>query len=204
MKEIERKYLITCTQYESIYFQLKELYPCSLLEQTNYYYDSDSYMLFRQNDTLRARERNGKLEMQYKFNKIYTNEERCCDEVCWPINSLPLTISTFLLAKYNKKLDGNVEKFSVLGALKTKRTNFLINNLLFSLDKNFYLGCIDYELEIEGVLKENTSFVNSICTDLGVRDIESSNKSGKYKRFLSRYFDIKEHYSIYSPFIKPI
>lgn len=199
MKEIERKILITCRQYESICFQLKDLYPSSFLEQTNYYYDSTSYMLFKQNETLRVREQKGKLEAQYKFNKRYVNYERNCDEVSWSVVSLPSTLSAALLGKYNEKYEKSKEIFSILGTLTTERKNFYINNLIFSVDKNFYLGYIDCELEIEGVTEENISFVNAICAELGLENIKPSNKKGKYTRFLSRYFDIQDHYKLQFP-----
>ena len=136
--EYEFKQLITLEEYNILSSKLDEIADCNEFIQINYYFDDNSFTLFSRNETLRVRQRLGKLTLERKHNKRYCSTgERICDENSNTISFLPAEVS----------IDGHT--YHYVGDLVTLRKNFIIDNDIISLDMNFYLGKTDYELEIE-------------------------------------------------------
>ena len=75
-----------------------------------------------------------------------------------------------------------------IGNLITERTDYVIDGYKVSIDKNYYIGTIDYEIEIES---DNIIDTNEIYDKFG---IEFGDKvTGKYARFINK---LKEFNSI--------
>ena len=62
---IENEYKIMLTKKEFFYLKRK-LKKCTRIVQRNYYYDTYNLLLYESDDTLRVREINGNLKLQYK------------------------------------------------------------------------------------------------------------------------------------------
>lgn len=170
-QEIELKYMLTYKRFTELKEKLKKEYPDESVFQINYYYDTEDFFVAKTHNTLRIRQYEEKLTLQYKHNKTKTMNIRICDEYEREITKLPKSID----------LDGKT--CLLLGSLITERHLFWIDKKTnVSMDKNYYLGILDYEMEIEF---EEIPQLSSI---LNLEDAEVSEK-GKYHRFLEEYED---------------
>ena len=144
--------------------------------QINYYYDTPEFELYKKNETLRIRQKENGLQLQYKYGKEYHPKFRKCNEISIPIKNLPFSL--------------NIEKLNTIymlkGSLVTERTNFYLENAIISLDCNYYLGIVDYELEIE--IKGDEKVVDKWCKILNIEksDLKEENQ-GKYTRFVHEF-----------------
>lgn len=133
MLEYEKKVLLTEEEYRCLkkYFILSG----KTSFQTNYYYDTDTYLLNKINFTLRIREKNGKFKATIKQ---HTQKHDC---------SIELTGDA--VSEYD---DSFFKSYEVMlhGKLITERITLGFDSgISIMLDKNDYLGTTDYELEIE-------------------------------------------------------
>lgn len=160
-------------QYNSILETLADN-ATSKVMQINYYYDTEDYMLFKNDETLRIRQIDNCLKLQFKYNKYIENDIRVSKESCEEINILP------------KKIIANEMFTQYIGFLMTERLIIGFNPYTVFIDKNYYLGKVDYEIEIEAKSISNIPRelfgiqLNGIC-------------EGKYARFireLSKQIDI--------------
>ena len=88
--------------------------------------------------TLRVKQKQDVLKLERNFNKCYLHDGvRVCNEYSEPIDNLPMRIV----------LDEN--EYFYIGNLVTVGKNYEIDDNMISLDMNYYLGHIDYELKIE-------------------------------------------------------
>lgn len=133
MLEYEKKILLNEQEYEYLY---KQLYSqANTRKQINFYYDTDDYQMTNKGITCRIREKNG----------IYTTtvKNHGIDEY-YSIENPVITSNMFddcLFISSGLKLHG---------ILVTHRCIFNpIPDIEIVIDKNEYLGCVDYELEIE-------------------------------------------------------
>lgn len=116
--------------------------------------------------------------MEYKFDKFYQEDIRVCKEEKNSILELPISINSNIL----QDLPPNVT-FYLLGVLATERKNFKSGSVIISLDANYYLGKIDYELEIETTEKNIDLY--KVFEQLRLAD--SAVSDGKYSRFIGQY-----------------
>ena len=65
----------------------------------------------------------------------------------------------------------------------TFRTNFELNNCIISLDKNIYLGIIDYEIEVE----TSNSFAEIPAWLSELFSGDNKKVIGKFHRFIDQY-----------------
>ena len=144
--------------------------------QINYYFDTEDFELYRKGGTLRVRQIEQTLKIQYKYNKKIVGNTRICDEYSAQTDTLPRALKN-PVTKDNKV-------YKPVGVMVTDRYNFFIEDMTVSLDKNYYLGFIDYELEIEtdNLPDNKTEF-------LGI-DFSGST-DGKYQRFIKRLRGLK-------------
>lgn len=165
--EYEHKQLITLDEYNNLMQKLDRLYACEEILQINYYYDDNNFSLFHKDETLRVRQKADKLTLERKYNKRYApGGERICDESSKTIESLPSKVT----------IGSNV--YSYLGALITIRKNYIVAENIISLDVSYYLGKVDYELEVE-------SEKEMVIPTLVYEFIEPKNHNdGKYTRFI--------------------
>lgn len=174
--EFERKRLVTKEKYEKMVTELLNVGSATEFIQINYYYDTTSFDMLKRNETVRIRLKDNGLNLEHKLHKAYINGTRVCEEKSKPIKELPKSV---IIQQYEMFL---------IGCMTTLRTNFKINNYLVSLDKNYYLGIIDYEIELEfdGCLIDD---ISNVFDSLG---IQPANSKGKYSRFIEKYLSIQK------------
>lgn len=180
MLEQEYKKMLSKEQYDSIESYFDFTYERI---QINHYYDSPNFDMIKNGFTVRVREIIGEhLFLQIKKSadsKI--NGVKVRNEFEREIFDLPKEISISNVEKLiNEKFKIGFSKLENIGSLITKRKILKIQNCEISLDKNDYLGKIDYELEIEFNGSHFEAF--QILKELGLEDEETA--MGKNKRFL--------------------
>ena len=133
MLEYEHKVILTPEEYRCISEHLAGNAPSSV--QTNYYYDTDDMKMNSQKTTCRIREKNG----------IYTAV------IKKHLPAIGLSEETVI---YTGKLKdaSSFERMGLKsqGSLRTERTVLYSDDYIKAIiDMNIYLGCTDYELEVE-------------------------------------------------------
>ena len=166
-KEFERKLIICENDYITLLQDFNKNFIREDIFQINYYYDTFDFYIFNSDETLRVRQINDNLKLQYKYNKNYSDDIRISDEYSEKISELPQTIIINGIKVYN------------IGLMITERINFKLINCTVSLDKNYYLGMIDYEIEVESINEIN---LPNILQKLNF-NIESK---GKYSRYIEK------------------
>lgn len=132
MHEYEKKVMLT----EKEYTALAEQSDAPAVIQTNYYFDSDGWEMNRRGVTCRIREKNGRFRAEIK--RHCADRAECSTEVV-------LSEGTVF----------SPEAFSALGLylfgelVTERRVLYRSADCEAVLDRNTYLGCTDYELEIE-------------------------------------------------------
>lgn len=136
--------------------------------QINYYYDTPNFDFLKKQETLRVRQINNILKLQYKYNKKTDGNIRTAEEFTKTLDDLPIRM---VFNEYILEMKGN---------LVTRRYEIPIESALICLDVNYYLGHIDYELEIEAsAIEVIDDIVNSL-------NISRKNVVGKCSRFMNR------------------
>ncbi len=172
------KFLIEKDEFERLVNRAYELYPqaqVKVIEQTNYYYDTDDLFLFNHRTTLRVRKIGEKYILQKKADKSFEKGVRTAKETETEIDFLPEYFSS---AQVN--IEGEYE-FRLLGSLTTRRTRFLLHDgTKLDFDVSECFGIVDYELEIELATESPEALLSELAVKNGVL-------KGKYQRFLERY-----------------
>ena len=176
-QEFERKALLDRKTYERLLTFFGKTIPGRSYIQKNHYYDTTDLLLSRVGATLRVRENEKGLSLQYKHNQKQAGDIRCAIEDNRKIDAVPAKIGGDMLPGTDPAL-----VFLPLGTLTTARTDFRIGNSVVSLDKSDYLGLTDYEIEVEtpGALPLPAE-VLSVGIDF------SRPVTGKYHRFLAAW-----------------
>ena len=180
MIEREIKSMATQTlmlQYKSI---LDNLVDPKRILQINYYFDTPDFQLNSLGNTLRVRQINNELVLQYKYDKHYNGTEKTCEEFEISIQALPLYILSNALPNdtHNPALH-----YNYIGSLVTERLDYLYGQAIISLDKSYYLGKCDCEIEVEF---QDYKMANEILRLLSIEEIETF-EMGKYSRFAREY-----------------
>ena len=178
--EFERKSILSFEQYIQYYKLLSQQSKPSVTLQFNYYYDDTRFSLFEHNETLRVRQIGEKLTLEYKHNKEHIGNVRKSEENATSIPILP------------QKITIDSIEATMVGCLLTERNDFLFKNVKISLDKNIYLGIVDYELELEitGV-DELPQFLSALT------ETDTCSSLGKYSRFVSKLRVVNTIYEVY-------
>lgn len=138
MTEFEKKMLLTKDEYEHLMDFFSNLYPSGKLSSTkqiNYYFDTDKLDMNRQNITCRVRYKDGQYKGMMKRHHSDT------------LKSTEEEMELYDGVTNNSFIDMGMEMY---GSMTTERCVVLENvGLVVVLDKNKYLGFVDYELEIE-------------------------------------------------------
>lgn len=174
--EIEAKVLITKEEYlRVIKFYKKE--NGTRIDQTNYYIDTDDLFLKKFGIGLRIREKGyftlnlkapmaeGLLEKKESITKEQYEDFK--NKGIFPTGD----IKNFLLM-----LDVDVTKLKIQTSLFTERIE--IDNYssgeIFSIDKNYYNGIEDYELEMEGnSIDRARNALKEKCAELNIPYVEN-------------------------------
>ena len=138
MTELEKKLLLTEDEYDYLMEHLSYESPLiqkPITTQINYYFDTDDFSMNRQNTTCRIRLKDGKYKATMK--KHSSNGDQSTETEMGIYNGLESNAFTDMGLKLQ-------------GELVTQRfVVFKEANCEAVLDKNEYLGQIDFELEIE-------------------------------------------------------
>ena len=165
--EHEYKRLLTPEEYTTLLTKLDSIAACIPYVQVNYYYDDEVFSLNEKGETIRIRQRLDKLTLERKFHRRYSQEgERICEEKSEPIQRLPAKISI------------ENQEYRYIGNLVTTRRDYTIEKNTVSLDVSYYLGRVDYELEIES--KEEVVLPEFLREMIDGR----ARPDGKYTRFM--------------------
>lgn len=187
MTEYEKKIIVTEIQFKKIYEFLKGKACESRVLQINYYYDTEEFDLYNKNETLRIRQKERKLELEYKYGKKYDRGVRKCEEISKSIENVPL----ILKKNFIKNFDFLEQECYILkGNMVTERYNFDLADVIISLDCNYYLGKMDLELEVEG--KGAVKTIENWCNKLEL--VEKRSGEGKYTRFVKQYKRLNRWY----------
>ena len=178
MVENEFKLMLTKEQYKKI---LKMFEWDEVTEQTNYYFDTRTLELVEEHITCRVRAIDGRYLLQMK---LPNGEEHSRIELERELSELPETISGEILEEMSGMLLPNVRR---IGALTTIRHIKHEDGFEIDLDENYYLGRIDYELEVE--------FTDEAKARAKLKDIRMALHTrqaddvciGKIHRFLQEY-----------------
>ena len=180
-KEYERKAVIGREKYDMLLSYFTGRYPREDIFQINYYYDTPDFALYKSGETLRVRQIENGLKLQYKHNKKYSGNMRVSDEYSEKIDELPKTVTIRETETKN------------IGFMATERRNFDLGDCIVSLDKNYYLGIIDHEIEVES---EKEHDLPDILKDLAF----ALDSPGKYSRYveksLNRGIDCENMYEV--------
>jgi len=172
-KEFERKLIIGENDYITLLQDFNKNFIREDILQINYYYDTPDYNIFHSDETVRVRQINDSLKLQYKYNKNYSGDIRISNEYSEKISELPQAIII------------NGIKVNNIGFMVTERINFKLMDCIISLDKNYYLGMVDYEIEVETTNEIN---LPDILQKLNFK-VDSQ---GKYSRYIEKL--LKQEY----------
>lgn len=149
--------------------------------QINYYFDTDDFALYKTGNTLRIRQTDTGMKMQFKFNKYCDGVVNICEEHEKQMFGFTPVITSHELP--DPIAAENVYKY--VGCLVTLRKDYHIGDSMVSLDKNYYWGKEDYEIECE--------FVSFDAAKEFIRFMRIEDNKGhvqtKYSRFCQEYFE---------------
>ena len=184
--EIESKFLVTEEDYyrklNFLVVNNPKLKGTASVLIINHYYDTEDLSLYKKGDTLRVRQKDNHLLLEYKQIKSFDTNKRVCKEFSQPIRSLPKIISDLSAFNIGNK---NI-KFRYIGNTTSERTNFRLEEINIFFDKNFYLGKLDHEIELEIFEGINIDKYKKLL-DLDVNF--KNNFKSKYMRFAETYFN---------------
>jgi len=150
MIEKEYKVMLDINQYNRILEWLQKEYSERFRRfiQINYYYDTPDWELDRLGITLRVRHKEDSLSVELKRKIESERHLNVSQELSDKIDKLPLVLKADQLSW--RDIPGGYDEFALQGSLVTERVSCAIKDgLRIDLDKNFYLGIVDYEVEIE-------------------------------------------------------
>ena len=134
--ELEKKLMIDKSIYEFLISCFEANAP-KYIRQINYYYDTNGEQLRQKNITCRIRQKEDKLTGTLKKH-------------CF-VNGCPKNTEEMFLVKNLPVCFEVAQQIVILkGSMVTDRTEIQLSaDMLLVLDKNTYLGTVDYEFEIE-------------------------------------------------------
>ncbi len=182
MKSIEKEYKEVITREK--YDQLLELFEWdNEVQQVNYYYFDEKNLVVDKGITVRVRQINDKLILQIKTPVDVKGSLHIKKEFEKEINHLDKYISGHGIAELSAL---NIGKLECKGQLFTIRNIFAAGKTMICLDKNMYLGKVDYEVEVEYQDKIDDSIINTF-KEIGVSFIKET--QGKNTRFHNEYLN---------------
>ncbi len=170
-----------------------------VVNQVNYYIDTENFSLRNSGTTLRVRHfidddtyeltakiknNNGEEDKELKVKEEVTIDisKNCAEDI---LNNNNMREYIYLFE--DKAELFNNKKLVVLGSLSTERTNYFIReDAMLSFDKSKYFDKEDYEIELETInVDEDRAFLNNIFKEANIKVFEE-NKS-KVKRFIEKF-----------------
>ena len=148
------------------------------IAQTNHYYTDDNGILSKNHITVRIREIEDIKLLQIKLPISFQNSLSISREIEHKMSEIPNDIDTHL---FENLCSIKLERLKLLGTLTTFRAIYKQDDTELCLDKNIYLGKLDFELEIE-YKDEPSPAIISKCNNLGISF--NTQSQGKFARFL--------------------
>lgn len=134
MMEHEKKLLLTEELHD---FLIQEVYPTwEMVTQINHYYDTEDQQLRMQNVTCRIREKGRRFVATVKRHGVAGDPDASWENHFETDGVPPVLV-------YGD------QELVLWGSLKTERKRIQTGELLVCIDRNTYLGSVDYELELE-------------------------------------------------------
>ena len=180
----QRETEIKCMIEPQTYERIRNLFEWDWeKEQINSYY-SDSAGLLRKNGiTFRVRTKDGKNKIQIKKHTKTNGALQISEETEFETDSIP---ESFCAAEV-EKMTGIACQVRLLGSLLTTRSSKTFGSTEICLDKNEYLGVVDYEIELEYIGNVEKELTDILAKE-GVLFSEKAN--GKCSRFMKRLSQI--------------
>ena len=118
--------------------------------------------------------------LQYKYEKQYTGVQKICKEFEIALQRFPSYISSknFPCTKIEAEFS-----YRFVGNFITERLDYVYAETNISLDKSYYLGKCDYEIEIE---YQDYKKAETILKLLAIEKTELYDM-GKYNRFVKEF-----------------
>ena len=185
MLEKEFKYLLSA----EFYGELMKIFFCEEPQEiTNHYYLDSDGLLQKNHVTVRVREKNGEKFFQVKQNAKHDDRSQnflaIREEYSCRIEDEKF-FSERILSEVRACTKLNVKDLYLVGSLKTLRNQVALgNSSVLCLDKNIYLGTVDYEAETEFKGKEPSDAAKALMKLLEENALEP--QGGKRTRFLRR------------------
>lgn len=147
--EIEFKMMLTENEYNNLLTRCS--FPKQAITQTNYYFETEAFLLKQKQSALRIRMKNDTytltLKQPHKQGILETHQSLTKNEAMSWINNQPVINNE--MTNYLEMLNIPINDLKFYGSLTTERRQFEQNNIIYVLDKSFYNNIVDYELEIE-------------------------------------------------------
>lgn len=166
--ECEERVMLSIIQYKNLLKEFANSKPFTLV---NEYYDDPKLTLINNHKMLRVRNLNrkgfeltlkikgksGDLEINEKIN--YNQHYKLKNSIGFPKGEIKEILKDTL----------PLENIRYITKLKTIRYERPIDNYLLVLDKNFYNGFVDYDLEVEAKTKEKAlKIIKKYCTKYNI------------------------------------
>ncbi|WP_239256928.1 CYTH domain-containing protein [Listeria ilorinensis] len=189
--EIEFRNLITKEEYQTLTkaFKVKE---ADFFEQTNYYLDTDAFILKEKQSALRIRKKKDYYELTLKtpVNKglLETTQILGEDQATSILNGAYIPVGQVRdeLLKHGV----HHEELVVFGSLRTIRAEKDYKKGLLVFDQNFYGDIVDYDLEYEVTDDvRGQKIFSDLLADYGITESPAPNK---IERFYNKIY--KNHH----------
>ena len=152
-KEFESRIMLTEREYLEVVSHFLKLYPNHhFLQNNNYYFDTKDLYLRERHITLRIRTINDvRSELTLKI-KGENGDEEINDDISFKEKEILLNEKVFPegnVKRYLLSLPIPLSNYENIVSLYNRRLEIKYDNHLLVIDKNEYVGIVDYNLEIE-------------------------------------------------------
>lgn len=138
--------------------------------QVNYYFDTADNAFYKRRETIRIRQTEAGLKLQYKKHAAGPDVLAVSEEYSAAVPALTTCL----------KLPGHQEPVFFKGALVTARRNYGFGKSgILSLDYNMYAGISDYEAEFE-MGKSEICLADELIQDFGLSPARTPSKSARF------------------------
>lgn len=179
MREFEKKMMLTKEAYDYLLQSVGQ--NAHSTYQTNYYFDTDDFNMNKRGITCRIRQKSGCFTATIKNHNVQKLD-------CSIENDLSVTdyLDLEAFSSFGARLQGD---------LITERTVLLKDPACeMVLDRNSYLGTVDYELEIEYLLdyeEKATQLLKETIEKLYLNGFDIGGDTAKGKSKSERFFERK-------------
>lgn len=179
MEELEFKWQVQEDTFGRLYelLEAKSSAECERIMQINYYYDTEFLHFNAIGETVRIRQIGTRLT---GTAKLHSKKD----------GSVPNTERSFSVGCLTKTMRYKSEEVFLQGELVTERTAVSPEeNITVCFDKNYYLGTVDYEIELEYTLalpSQANKWYKFISEIIRGREGELKRSSSKSNRFFEK------------------